>query len=247
MHHLGNRGLFLHNNTYFLAVVGHYTLLIPSICDDYFESHLLFPGSLSIGQALRAAQRTLGYLSPGNSHYSGSVESTYQMCPTNCNLSKIYCKLGSECFMTKKFEDYFSEPQTDMVAICMEYSEHKADDIYIYCSYEPNMYAFDVFFKSQDMVVHTHKLSDIHPEIDTSIERQKAMLAIGNQNFKSIHDICEEYNHDMPTEMKLHYRVKENSLQAKYRYDLIYSNQEMLLPDHIFDEWIEEIKNESNK
>src|SRR5690625_6519498 len=86
--------------------------------------------------------------------------------------------------MEKVFEDYFSELQTDMVAICMEYSEHKVDDIYIYCSYELNMYAFDVFFKAQDMVVHTHKLNEIYPEIDTSIERQKAMINIGNQNLK---------------------------------------------------------------
>src|SRR5690625_3290512 len=215
MHHLGNRELFLHNKTCFLAVVGHYTLLIPSFCDDYFESYLLFPGSLSIGQALRAAQRTLGYLSPGKSHYSGSVESTYQMSPTNCNVSKVYHKLGSECFMTKQFEDYFSEPQTDMVAICMEYSGHKADDIYIYCSWEGNMYGFDVFFKVQDMVVHTHKLNEIYPEIDTSIERQKAMLTIGNQNLKIINDICGEYNHNETKERKMHVNVRKNRLKAK--------------------------------
>src|SRR5690625_464713 len=247
MHHLGNRGLFLHNKTFFLAVVGHYTLLIPSFYDDYFESHLLFPGSLSIGQALRAAQRTLGYLSPGKSHYSGSVESTYQMSPTNCNVPKIYCKLGSEYFMTKQFEDYFSELQADMVSICMEYIESKVDDIYIYCSYELNMYAFDVFFKAQDMVVHTHKLNEIYPEIDTSIERQKAMINIGNQNLKLINDICGEYNHDMPTEIKLHYNVKENSLQAKYKYDLVYSNRENLSYHDILDEWFEEIKNEATE
>lgn len=49
--------------------------------------------------------------------------------------------------MTKTFEDYLSELQTDMVAICLEYVENQADAIYIYCSYEPDMYSFDVFYK----------------------------------------------------------------------------------------------------
>ena len=34
--------------------------------------------------------------------------------------------------MTKKqFEDYFTEFQTNMVAICLEYVKHRADNIYI--------------------------------------------------------------------------------------------------------------------
>ena len=47
----------------------------------------------------------------------------------------------------------------------------------------------------------------------------------------------------MPTEMKLHYNVKQNSLNGKYKYDLVYSNDEELLPDDIFDSWFEEVKN----
>lgn len=34
--------------------------------------------------------------------------------------------------VSKTFEDLFSELQTDMVAVCMEYVEDRADDIYIY-------------------------------------------------------------------------------------------------------------------
>ena len=149
--------------------------------------------------------------------------------------------------MAKVFEDYFSELQTDMVAICMEYSEHKADDIYIYCSWEGNMYGFDVFFKVQEIVVHRYELNNISPEFDTSVERQKGMLSIGNQNLKLINEICKEYNHDMPTEIKLHYNVKENSFQAKYKYELVYSNNEDILLHDPFDKWFEEVKSESTE
>ena len=41
--------------------------------------------------------------------------------------------------MEKMFEDYFSEIQADMVSICLEYVEKRAEKIYIYCSFENGM------------------------------------------------------------------------------------------------------------
>ncbi len=147
----------------------------------------------------------------------------------------------------KVFEDYFSELQTDMVAICLEYVDNKADAIFIYCSYEPKMYVFDFFYKINGKIVHKHQLNEATKEMnrqhyDVSRERQKAALRIGNQNLKLIHKKCEEFNKDMPTEIKLYYDVKKNSLKGKYRYDLVYSNDEELLPDDIFELWFEEVK-----
>lgn len=46
----------------------------------------------------------------------------------------------------------------------------------------------------------------------------------------------------MPTEIKLIYNVKQNNLKGNYRYDLVYSNDDELLPDDIFDSWFEEVK-----
>ncbi|MDM5299793.1 DUF600 domain-containing protein [Bacillus pumilus] len=150
----------------------------------------------------------------------------------------------------KVFEDYFSELQTDMVAICLEYVDNKADEIFIYCSYEPKMYVFDFFYKINGKVVHKHQLNEAVKELDSphnqvydvSRDRQKDVLRIGNQNLKLIHKKCEEFNKDMPTEMKLNYNVKQNSLKGKYRYELVYSIDDELLPDDIFDLWFEEVK-----
>lgn len=150
----------------------------------------------------------------------------------------------------KVFEDYFSELQTDMVAICIEYIENKADEIFIYCSYEPEMYAFDFFYKINGKIVHKHQLNEVTKELDrkhnqvydVSRERQKAALRIGNQNLKLIHRKCEEFDKEMPTEMKLYYNVKQNSLKGQYKYDLVYTNDDKLLPDDIFDLWFEEVK-----
>jgi hypothetical protein len=148
------------------------------------------------------------------------------------------------------FEDYFSELQSDMVAICLEYVDNKADDIFIYCSYEPKMYVFDVFYKIHGKIVHKHRLNEAtknfdgqhNPVFDVSRERQKALLRSGNENLKIIHKNCEKFNQEMPSEIKLHYNVKQNSLKGQYRYDLVYSNDDELLPDDIFDLWFEEVK-----
>ncbi len=47
--------------------------------------------------------------------------------------------------MKEGFEQIFSDIQTDMVSICLEYVEKKADKIYIYASYEAKTISCDFF------------------------------------------------------------------------------------------------------
>lgn len=46
----------------------------------------------------------------------------------------------------------------------------------------------------------------------------------------------------MPTEFKLIYDVKSSKLKAEYKYDLVYTNDDVKTADDISDEWFEEIK-----
>ncbi|WP_273834228.1 DUF600 domain-containing protein [Guptibacillus sedimenti] len=151
--------------------------------------------------------------------------------------------------MSKVFEDYFSELQADMVAICLEYVENQAEEIFIYCSYEPEMYAFDVFYKINGEYLQKHELNKADNttvtkvrKYDTSENRQEMVLDIGLKNLEEIHQKCKEYDREMPSEMKLYYNVKNNSLKGKYKYDLVYSNKDEILPDDIFESWLEEVK-----
>ena len=151
--------------------------------------------------------------------------------------------------MEKTFEDYFTEYQADIVSICLEYVDWHADVIYIYCSYENNMIYGDFFFKIHGKILERHKLNDVKSdgkgfEYDVSEERQKALLNIILENIKKIHALCAEYRKDMPTEMKLIYDVKKNRLAAKYSYENKWSDSETKLPEDIFDEWIEDVRNE---
>ncbi len=150
--------------------------------------------------------------------------------------------------MEKVFEDYFSELQADMVSICLEYVEKRADMLYIYCSYESKMIASNFFYRINGILVKKHKLNEaLNPDekgfpYDISGNRQSAALNIINEDLEEISELCEKHNRRMPTEMKLIYDVKKNSLVAKYKYDLIYSTDPEKTADDVANEWFEEMR-----
>ncbi|RAJ03223.1 hypothetical protein SAMN05428961_105198 [Paenibacillus sp. OK060] len=142
--------------------------------------------------------------------------------------------------MGKVFEDYFSELQSDIVSICLEYVDKRADVIYICCYHELGEYGMDVFYKINDVFVEKHKVNEIYSEIDVSEERQYAVLRIGNEDLLKIINLFEKYNREMPTEMKLTYDVIKNKLEATYSYDLKFTNLSKSASE-VFDEWFEEV------
>lgn len=93
-----------------------------------------------------------------------------------------------------------------------------------------------------------HQLNDIkHADsfkYDTSDERQYGATGIIIEDIKKIKKLCDQYGKDMPTEMKLIYDVKKNRLAANYSYENKWSDPETKLPEDIFDEWIEDVRNE---
>lgn len=148
----------------------------------------------------------------------------------------------------KEFEDHLSELQADIVAICLEYVNNQAEDIYIYCSYEPEIFTFDVFYKIDGSVVLKNELNEAITSskkgyrYDTSDNRQEAVLDNGIKKLEEIYQKCKEHGRDMPAEIKLHSNVKDNSLSAKYNYDQSFSEPDDLLPEERFEMWFEEIK-----
>lgn len=151
--------------------------------------------------------------------------------------------------MTKVFEDYFSELQADMVSICLEYVNNKADMIYIYASNECGQFSTDVFYQINKVIVKKHKVNDAvldtnsnsRPIYDISKERQVTLLNILNKNLREIGDLCKKNNREMPTEMKVIYDASENKLNAQYSYEIKYTNDPEKLPSHIFNDWFEEV------
>lgn len=154
--------------------------------------------------------------------------------------------------MSKVFEDYFSELQADMVSICLEYVEGRAEKIYIYCSCENRVLSSDFFYCIEGKIKERHKLNDDMNKsnnyiYDTSIERQNAVLDILIEDIEKLYKLCNEYKREMPTEIKLVYDVSKNSLRADYKYDLVYSNDPIKIADYIAMEWFEKVKLENGQ
>ncbi|MFJ7744772.1 DUF600 domain-containing protein [Peribacillus sp. NPDC097295] len=147
----------------------------------------------------------------------------------------------------KEFEDKFSELQADMISICMEYVEDRADKVYVYASCEEGVIASRFFYLINNKYVKSHKLNDAveigEERYDVSAERGFMVLDIINDNIEKIQVLCKEYERDMPTEMKLIYDVKSRNFKAEYKYDLVYTHDEIKTATHIFNEWFEEISN----
>lgn len=146
----------------------------------------------------------------------------------------------------REFEDLFNELQADMISICMEYVEDRADKVYVYASCEEGMISSSFFCLINNMYVECHKVNDAlengEERYDVSSERQFMVLDIINADVEKIEVLCKEYERDMPTELKLIYDAESGKLQAKYKYDLVHTNDDVKTADDIADEWFEETK-----
>jgi len=146
----------------------------------------------------------------------------------------------------REFEYRFSELQADMISICLEYVEERADKVYVYASHEEGLISSRFFYLINNIHVKCHKLNDALVEgeegYDVSSERQFRVLETICDNIEKIKDLCNEYERDMPTEMKIIYDARSGKLQAEYKYDLVYTNEEDKTAGDIADEWFEEIK-----
>lgn len=148
--------------------------------------------------------------------------------------------------MMSEFENQFSELQADMISICMEYVEDRTDKVYVYASQEEGVTSSNFFYLINEMYVEPHKLNEAlengEREYDVSADRNFAVLDILNENMQKITSLCKTYDKDMPTELKLIYHAKSGKFQASYKYDLVYTHDDVKTADHIADEWFEEVK-----
>lgn len=152
--------------------------------------------------------------------------------------------------MADIFEDKFMDIQSDMVSLCLEYTESKADKIFIYASNENNSLTFNVFFLIKEHIATMNSVNQILSnqglQIDDSLERRRAVLKIGVEDFQKIISVCKEYNQPIPTEIKLNYDVISNSLDAHYKYENVFSDTDKSSFD-IFNDWIQQMKNTISK
>lgn len=140
--------------------------------------------------------------------------------------------------MTPEYEALFSDVLSELVAASVEYADGTASDVYIYASTEGGSPAFEPFFGRGDELVERHKL----PGIDTSSERQRALLRYGNDQLIRLIAASPQPNQPLPTEMKLHYKVSTGETDARVRYDPIWLDSEGASFEDVSEQWKAEIQ-----
>ena len=141
------------------------------------------------------------------------------------------------------FEDKLSEIQKDMISLALELAEDKIDTAYIYGSYENNSLSFNSFCAKDNKVYTINKLDQLGIE-NLTTDRMFQYLEIGISDLERLITLFQEDKKQAPTQLKLVYDNVNKKANAKYSYEIFYSNSDSLTPEDIFMEWYNEVKEE---
>ena len=145
--------------------------------------------------------------------------------------------------MNRVFEDQLMDIQSDMISLSLEYVENKAEIVYIYVVLEDGLVSFDVFYKIGGFISEKSDVNEyLSEKINDSDDIQFSLLEYGIEDAEKIEVLFEENYKEVPTEIRLVYDVKNNSLKSNYRYDAMYEKNEDLSVSDVFETWIQEEK-----
>ena len=145
--------------------------------------------------------------------------------------------------MNRVFEDQLMEIQSDMISLSLEYVENKAEIVYIYVVLEDGLVSFDFFYKIGGFISEKSDVNEyLSEKINDSDDIQFSLLEYGIEVAQKIEVLFEENSKEVPTEIRLVFDVKNNSLKSNYRYDAMYEKNEDLSVSDVFEAWIQEEK-----
>ena len=141
------------------------------------------------------------------------------------------------------FEDQLMEIQSDMISLSLEYVENKEETVYIYVVLEDGLVSFDVFYKIGGFISEKSDVNEyLSEKINDSDDIQFSLLEYGIEDAEKIEVLFEENSKEVPTEIRLVFDVKNNSLKSNYIYDAMYEKNEDLSVSDVFEAWIQEEK-----
>ena len=145
--------------------------------------------------------------------------------------------------MNRVFEDQLMDIQSDMISLSLEYVENKEETVYIYVVLEDGLVSFDVFYKIGGFISEKSDVNEyLSEKINDSDDIQFSLLEYGIEDAEKIEVLFKENSKELPTEIRLVYDVKNNSLKSNYIYDAMYEKNEDLSVSDVFEAWIQEEK-----
>ena len=129
------------------------------------------------------------------------------------------------------------------ISLSLEYIENKAETVYIYVVLEDGLVSFDVFYKIGGFISEKSDVNEyLSEKINDSDDIQFSLLEYGIEDAEKIEVLFKENSKEVPTEIRLVYDVKNNSLKSNYIYDAMYEKNEDLSVSDVFEAWIQEEK-----
>lgn len=136
------------------------------------------------------------------------------------------------------FEDVLTDVQVELIGAALEYAGDGVSDVYVYGSREGGATVFDAFYAVGPNVVDRNDLQGV----DTSTDRQLALLDYGMDQLDRLAKACKEFSQPIPTELKLHYSTTNKSLDSAFAYEPRYSHLPMVDPNDLLDAWRREVQ-----
>lgn len=134
-----------------------------------------------------------------------------------------------------KFDVFFHYIQSEMIKVCTNFSDKKAEKIYVYTCCEDSLTYSDCFFYINNELMKKHKL-------EKSLKKQSELLEhLLNLNVM-LQMLCGYSNHEMPTEIKIIHDLNNYNTQTIIKYDKQFDYEKLRGSDIIFEEWFNEIK-----
>ena len=114
---------------------------------------------------------------------------------------------------------------------------------FIYVVLEDGLVSFDVFYKIGGFISEKSDVNEyLSEKINDSDDIQFSLLEYGIEDAEKIEVLFKENSKEVPTEIRLVYDVKNNSLKSNYIYDAMYEKNEDLSVSDVFEAWIQEEK-----
>jgi len=143
--------------------------------------------------------------------------------------------------MAKVFEDILSENLTDMVSICLEYVENRAEKIFVYASAEGHSVMVNCFMQIHGHILGMGNLNKAlkpgEKPFETSPKVQDQVITILFKDFDKIKKACKEYEREVPKEIKATYDCRTKQFDCKLGYDNVWSVRRNTDSVTIWREW----------
>ena len=148
--------------------------------------------------------------------------------------------------MDYSFEKQYSEILSNMVAACLGYVKNNAEKVFIHLSHEGGMRSYGFFFQIHGKIVmrgHVHEVlqpGDTPISRDESISNQPVAGKVLRVEDKRLVELFNEHGRELPTEIRVVYDARTRKLDAKCRYDPVFSMNPNALARDVELAWREE-------